>query len=395
MSAFASLAGEPRWVAWRAEQRGPNGKLTKIPYSQPSLKARADDPSTWQARDAAEQLATKIVNGLGGGIGIELGDIGADLYLGGLDLDSCIDEHGCLALWAEQILVELPTYAETSPSGNGLKAFFYLASEDVRRFLTMLGLAADQWGTKRGIPGYSGSDHGPGVELYTSHRFFAVTEQLFPGRPDQIAVLDWKQLERLAALIPSPETQNNRRGSGRDDSRSAKAFREGKKLRGKGKSFDEFCDALRNHPNRELQQWTREKGEAYGARELSRIWDKLAAEDGIAAKFSEDELALRFSDEHADDLRYLAISSRWYRWTGSLWIVEQTLQAFDFARAICRTAAADPAAGKVARELTKAHTVAAVEKLARADRRHATTHQEWNTGSWNFSVPAKEEWTDD
>ena len=113
MSAFASLAGEARWVAWRAEQRSSNGKPTKIPYSQPSLKARADDPSTWQARDAAEQLATKIVNGLGGGIGIELGDIGADLYLGGLDLDSCIDEHGCLALWAEQILVELPTYAET------------------------------------------------------------------------------------------------------------------------------------------------------------------------------------------------------------------------------------------------------------------------------------------
>jgi len=144
-----------------------------------------------------------------------------------------------------------------------------------------------------------------------------------------------------------------------------------------------------------LRQWTREKGETYGGRELRRIWDKLAAAAEVAAKFSEDDLALRFSDEHADDLRYLAISSRWYRWTGSLWVVEQTLQAFDFARAICRQAATDPAAGKVARELTRARTVAAVEKLARADRRHATEHQEWNTDAWSFSVPAKEEWTDD
>jgi len=124
--------------------------------------------------------------------------------------------------------------ALSSPSGNGLKAFFYLASEDVRRFLEILDVATDQWGTKRGIPGYSGGDHGPGVEIYTSHRFFAVTEQLFPGRPDQIAILDWKQLERLAALIPRQATQNNRCRSGRDNSRSAKAFREGKKLCGKG-----------------------------------------------------------------------------------------------------------------------------------------------------------------
>ena len=47
------------------------------------------------------------------------------------------------------------------------------------------------------------------------------------------------------------------------------------------------------------------------------------------------------------------------------------------------------------RELTKAKTVAAVEKLARADRRHATAHDEWNTDQWTFNEPVKGDWAND
>ena len=225
MTALDAFADAARWVAWRNEARGPNGDLTKVPYGARGRRASAKDPTTWIHRAEADSRAIGLANGTGGGIGIELGDLGADLHLAGLDLDSCVDERGCLAPWAEQILVELPTYAETSPSGKGLKAFFCLASKDVRRFLDLLGVAAEQWGTKRGILGYNGGNHGPGVELYTSHRFFAVTERLFPGRPEQIATLGWEQLERLAALIPAPTENKDRRGAGRDNSRSAKAFR--------------------------------------------------------------------------------------------------------------------------------------------------------------------------
>ena len=70
--AFDALAEAPRWTAWRNELRG--GKKTKIPYSPHGGMTKADDPSTWGCRAEAETTAKRIVNGLGGGIGIELGE---------------------------------------------------------------------------------------------------------------------------------------------------------------------------------------------------------------------------------------------------------------------------------------------------------------------------------
>ncbi len=61
MAAFDALAGEARWVAWRNELRG--GKPTKVPHSPNGKKAKADNPSTWGIRTAAEACAAKIVNG--------------------------------------------------------------------------------------------------------------------------------------------------------------------------------------------------------------------------------------------------------------------------------------------------------------------------------------------
>jgi len=122
MTALDALACEPRWVAWRNEPRG--GKPTKVPYAPDGRKAKADDPSTWGTRKAAEARASRIVNGQGGGIGIQLGDLGADTHLCGIDLDSCIADNGALAPWAAEIVSAIPTYTERSPSGRGLKMFF-------------------------------------------------------------------------------------------------------------------------------------------------------------------------------------------------------------------------------------------------------------------------------
>jgi len=320
-----------------------------------------------------------------------LGDLGADEYLAGVDLDSCLDPDASLATWAEPLLAALDTYAERSPSGAGIKALFCVEREDVRPFLALLGVSdPDQWGIKRSV-GNNGGDHGPGIEIYCARRYFTITGELWPGKPRGIHLLEWAALERLAALVPKP--QNSRAGApGRDTSRSAKALREGARLRREGKTFEEMCEALRNHADPDIAAWCREKG---GERQLCRIWEKAAPTEKMPAEFSEDDLALRFSDQYADKLRYFAISSKWYRWTGDMWQVEQTLQAFDFARAICRTAAGDPKAVKIARELTKAKTVAAVEKLARADRRHATAHDEWNTDQWTFNEPVKGDWAND
>ena len=170
MAALHALAREPRWVAWRYESRG--GKPTKIPYAPDGKRAKADDPSTWGTRTAAQARAAKIVDGQGGGIGIQLGDLGGGVHLSGLDLDSCIADDGTLAPWAAEILSAFPTYTERSPSGRGLKMFFYTASEDVRPFLDRIGVPPDAWGTRRGVPGQDGRDHGPAIEGYLARRYF-------------------------------------------------------------------------------------------------------------------------------------------------------------------------------------------------------------------------------
>jgi hypothetical protein len=59
---------------------------------------------------------------------------------------------------------------------------------------------------------------------------------------------------------------------GRD--RSATALRKGAALRRAGKTFEEMCAALAADP--ETADWTKEKGEANGSRELHRIWDKAS-----------------------------------------------------------------------------------------------------------------------
>src|SRR6516164_1399482 len=109
MSALDDLAEEPRWVWWHYESRG--GKPTKVPGNPHGGAAKANDPRTWGTRTEAEAAARGLSNG-GGGIGIQLGDLDSDQFLGGLDLDSCLDEDGTVAPWAEAIVNAVPSYTE-------------------------------------------------------------------------------------------------------------------------------------------------------------------------------------------------------------------------------------------------------------------------------------------
>jgi hypothetical protein len=95
------------------------------------------------------------------------------------------------------------------------------------------------------------------------------------------------------------------------------------------------------------------------------------------ANGDEDLLALRFSERHADELRYIAVKGEWRKWNGNHWKPEATLLAFDLARRCCR----DVANGKFS-----AKTVAAVERLAKADRRHATTIEQWDANDLDFNA---------
>lgn len=115
----------------------------------------------------------------------------------------------------------------------------------------------------------------------------------------------------------------------------------------------------------------------------------LEADPSVPPEFSEDALAAAFTEAHGGELRYVQVWGRWMRWNGMHWAAEATALAFDLARAICRAAAAEArrknggdAGERVAVKLAAARTVAAVERLARADRTHAATADDWDANPW-------------
>jgi putative DNA primase/helicase len=259
-----------RWLIWKAEGRGRGGKPTKVPYCarQPERRADATDPTTWATRDEAEDAARLHLNGAGG-VGIVLGDLGTDLCLGGLDLDGSVDD-GLVADWAAELLTAVPSYAELSPSLTGIKVFFYIRAAAVRPMLDRLG--ADGWGLKRGVPGLSGANHGPGIELYLGQRYFTVTNRHLSRSPADITVLNQTAIDAIVSFIPPAASTGNR--GNHDNSRSAKAFCEAIRLKRQGCTQDELREALLHHADPEIAAWMREKGLAHDAREFRRLWQR-------------------------------------------------------------------------------------------------------------------------
>jgi putative DNA primase/helicase len=106
-----------------------------------------------------------------------------------------------------------------------------------------------------------------------------------------------------------------------------------------------------------------------------------------APAFSDEALALQFAIRHAGDLRFVAAWNKWLFWTGAQWQFEATLRAWDFARAICREAAAQCNKSKTASAIASAKTVYAIERLARSDRRLAATVDQWDDDAWLLNTP--------
>jgi hypothetical protein len=106
-----------------------------------------------------------------------------------------------------------------------------------------------------------------------------------------------------------------------------------------------------------------------------------AGVESLPPRFSDEALALRFSRQYAGELRYVSGWGRWMCWDGTRWREDGTLAVFDQCRAICRRASAEcgDAKERAAMKIAAAQTVAAIERLARADRRHAARVEQWDT----------------
>jgi putative DNA primase/helicase len=104
--------------------------------------------------------------------------------------------------------------------------------------------------------------------------------------------------------------------------------------------------------------------------------------------FSEDALALEFTARHGEEFRYVSKWGKWMHWTGKVWQEESTMLTFDLARQICRDNCDQPGVTEpIKKTLAQASTVAAVVKLASADRKHAARHNQWDTSTMQLNTP--------
>jgi KaiC/GvpD/RAD55 family RecA-like ATPase len=152
-----------QWVVWRDEDRG--GKPTKLPFSiVDGTLAKSNDPNTWGSYAQAQQA-----HRLGGyrGLGFMFS---ADDPFCGIDLDGCRNpETGAVAKWARDIIEELDSYSEISPSQTGVKVFCY-------------AMLKGGGGRKKELVDVEKvCDKQPAIEIYDRLRYFAVTGQRLSG----------------------------------------------------------------------------------------------------------------------------------------------------------------------------------------------------------------------
>jgi len=135
------LKRRPQWVAWRLENQ--NDRLVKVPYSPRTGRlASTTDLLTWGTFDDALAVLDHYQ-----GLGFVFSS--ADPY-SGIDLDECVEPETVeISQWALEVVRNVGSYTELSPSGTGLHIF-------VRGQLPS--------SVKR-----------PEIEMYSHSRFFTVT----------------------------------------------------------------------------------------------------------------------------------------------------------------------------------------------------------------------------
>jgi len=160
-----TLRDRQQWICWRYEWSGDRGEWTKVPVDvDDGGFASSTDPGTWTSFGAAvachEQAGTDT-----DGIGFVFAESST---VTGIDLDDCRDpDSGDLEAWAADLLDDVRTFTEISPSGTGLHLYG-------------LGFVPDG-GSRGDVPDAPGH-----IEMYDSGRFFTVTGAHLEDTPENV-----------------------------------------------------------------------------------------------------------------------------------------------------------------------------------------------------------------
>ncbi|MFA9418160.1 hypothetical protein [Natrinema sp. HArc-T2] len=165
-----------QWICWRVKDR--DGKATKVPIVPGTGEyASSTDPQTWRPFNEALEYFER---GEAAGVGFVFTD---DDPFVGIDLDDCRDpETGSPGTDAREIILELESFTEVSPSGTGYHV------------IVRGSLPGDR--SRRGS-----------VEMYETARFFTVTGDRVETTPSQVmerpAALESVYTEYIAETEPS------------------------------------------------------------------------------------------------------------------------------------------------------------------------------------------------
>jgi len=158
-----SLKERDCWICWREEER--DGDITKVPVDPHTGGfASTTDPETWGTfEEAVDVHQGAAVDTSGVGIVFDPDDT-----LVGIDLDDCRDPHtGEATTEAREIINQLESWTEVSPSGTGYHVFVH-------------GLLPE--GGNRGD-----IDDVSHLEMYEKSRFFTVTGEHVDTTPATVA----------------------------------------------------------------------------------------------------------------------------------------------------------------------------------------------------------------
>lgn len=161
-----ALRANARWAPWKAVWSEKRQKFDKIPcnFIAPYYGLSTAKPESWGTFDHALKAYTDNP-GMFAGLGyVMTGPHGVV----GIDLDNCV-ENDTIADWATDVVRQLASYTEVSPSGKGLR-------------IMALGAIPHDWvNHDRGIEVYAG--HKPRFLTITGHR--VIGEGLHQmGKPD-------------------------------------------------------------------------------------------------------------------------------------------------------------------------------------------------------------------